>query len=45
MNQKTVVLTVVLFALIVLGMFTYASLKNKEAKDRVSSVFPLFDTV
>ncbi len=32
MSQKTVILTIVLFALIVIGMFTYASLKKSEVK-------------
>ena len=30
MSQKTVILTVILFALIVLGMFTYARLRSYE---------------
>ncbi len=32
MNQKTIILTGILFALIVTGMFVYASLKSKEAQ-------------
>ncbi len=31
MNQKTIILTVVLFALIVGGMFVYASIKAAES--------------
>ena len=38
MNQKTIILTVVLFALIVVGMFVYASLKNKEVHERAVSI-------
>ncbi len=34
MNQKTIVLTVILFSLIVAGMFVYATLKSKESKDQ-----------
>jgi hypothetical protein len=30
MSQKTVILTVVLFAILVLGMFIYASLRQDE---------------
>lgn len=30
MSQKTIILTVILFALIVLGMFTYARLRSAE---------------
>jgi Tfp pilus assembly protein PilX len=45
MSQKTIILTVVLFALIVIGMFVYASLRNNEAKERavsiVSSLIPV----
>ena len=37
MNQKTIILTVILFALIVIGMFVYASLKNEEAKESAVS--------
>ncbi len=36
MNQKTIILTVILFALIVIGMFVYATLKNSEVSERVS---------
>jgi len=39
MSQKTVILTVVLFALIVIGMFTYAHMRKGEiglANDRFS---------
>ncbi len=42
MNQKTIILTVVLFALIVVGMFVYASLKNKEGSARTSSAISHF---
>lgn len=38
MSQKTIVLTAILFALIVAGMFVYASLKNKEAKDQTGTI-------
>jgi hypothetical protein len=38
MSQKTIILTVVLFALIVIGMFIYASLINDEAKQRAVSI-------
>jgi Tfp pilus assembly protein PilX len=30
MNQKTIILTVILFALIVVGMFTFAKLRSSE---------------
>lgn len=30
MSQKTIVLTVILFALIVIGMFVFATLRNAE---------------
>jgi Tfp pilus assembly protein PilX len=30
MSQKTIILTVILFALIVLGMFTFARLRSAE---------------
>lgn len=30
MSQKTVILTVILFALIVIGMFTYARIRSYE---------------
>ncbi len=30
MSQKTIILTVVLFALIVIGMFTFAKLRSNE---------------
>lgn len=33
MSQKTIILTVVLFAIIVVGMFFYAYLKNNELQD------------
>ena len=33
MSQKTIILTVILFTLIVCGMFVYASLKNQEVRD------------
>jgi hypothetical protein len=39
MNQKTVILTVILFALIVVGMFVYASLKNQEIREQAVSVW------
>ncbi|MEY2664970.1 MAG: hypothetical protein RLZZ480_75 [Candidatus Parcubacteria bacterium] len=32
MSQKTIILTVVLFALIVVGMFMYAKLRSSETK-------------
>lgn len=32
MSQKTIILTVLLFALIVVGMFTYARLRHHEIK-------------
>jgi hypothetical protein len=38
MTQKTIVLTVVLFALIVVGMFVYASLKNKEVREQAGTI-------
>ena len=37
MSQKTIVLTTILFALIVVGMFVYASLKNKEVREQAGS--------
>lgn len=30
MSQKTIILTVILFALIVIGMFTFAKLRSSE---------------
>ncbi|MEN9920933.1 MAG: hypothetical protein RL538_826 [Candidatus Parcubacteria bacterium] len=30
MSQKTIILTVILFALIVIGMFTYAKIRSYE---------------
>jgi Tfp pilus assembly protein PilX len=36
MNQKTIILTVILFALIVLGMFTYARLRSAELSTGIS---------
>ncbi len=42
MSQKTVVLTVVLFALIVFGMFVYATLKSKEVREQAVSVSTSF---
>ena len=40
MSQKTIILTVLLFALIVVGMFTYARLRHHELKAVVQSVYP-----
>jgi len=37
MSQKTIILTVILFALIVLGMFTYARLRSYELNNEVMS--------
>lgn len=37
MSQKTIVLTVILFALIVVGMFLYARLRSAELDQTVSS--------
>ncbi|MEK7462061.1 MAG: hypothetical protein AAB618_00595 [Patescibacteria group bacterium] len=42
MSQKTVILTAVLFALIVVGMFVYASLKNKEVKEQAGAILSSF---
>jgi hypothetical protein len=39
MNQKTVVLTVILFALIVIGMFIFARLRHAELSEALSVVF------
>lgn len=33
MSQKTIILTVILFALIVLGMFTYARIRSFELQE------------
>jgi Tfp pilus assembly protein PilX len=38
MSQKTIVLTVILFALIVIGMFVFATLRNAELQARFSSL-------
>jgi hypothetical protein len=38
MSQKTIILTVILFALIVVGMFVYASLKGREVEVRTVSI-------
>ncbi len=38
MSQKTIVLTVILFALIVIGMFVFATLRNAE----LQAHFPSF---
>ncbi len=40
MRQKTIVLTVILFALIVIGMFVFATLRNAELQTLMES----FDT-
>jgi hypothetical protein len=45
MNQKTVVLTVILFSLIVGGMFVYASLKNSEVKEQAVLLFSSLTSV
>lgn len=48
MSQKTIILTVLLFALIVVGMFTYARLRHHEIKtgeqavSKVGNMFGLF---
>lgn len=42
MNQKTIILTTILFALIVAGMFVYATLKNKEAREQASTILNSF---
>jgi uncharacterized protein YneF (UPF0154 family) len=39
MKTKTIVLTVALFALIVVGMFIYTKLKNVELNEAVSLEF------
>ena len=36
MSQKTIVLTVILFALIVVGMFLYARLRSAELEETAS---------
>lgn len=41
MSQKTIILTVILFALIVLGMFTFARLRSLELQEGRASLFPL----
>ena len=33
MSQKTIILTIILFALIVIGMFTYARIRHSEIGD------------
>lgn len=39
MSQKTVILTVILFALIVIGMFTYAHLRSLEVSELEQSLY------
>lgn len=38
MSQKTIVLTVILFALIVIGMFMYARLRSSELDMRTTTI-------
>ena len=38
MSQKTIVLTVILFALIVIGMFVFATLRNAELQALLSNL-------
>jgi Tfp pilus assembly protein PilX len=38
MSQKTIVLTVILFALIVVGMFVFATLRNAELQALLESL-------
>lgn len=38
MSQKTIVLTVILFALIVIGMFVFATLRNAELQTLLPNV-------
>jgi uncharacterized membrane-anchored protein len=42
MNQKTIILTAILFALIVTGMFVYATLKNKETREQAGTILDSF---
>jgi hypothetical protein len=37
MSQKTIILTVILFALIVIGMFTFAKLRSQEIDSAAQS--------
>ncbi len=37
MSQKTIILTVILFALIVVGMFTFAKLRSQELSGMLDS--------
>lgn len=39
MSQKTIILTFILFALIVVGMFTYAKLRSAESQTGLVRVF------
>jgi hypothetical protein len=39
MSQKTVILTVILFALIVVGMFIFARLRHAEISEFLSPIF------
>jgi hypothetical protein len=39
MNQKTIVLTFILFALIVIGMFIFARIRHAEISEVLSSIF------
>jgi hypothetical protein len=43
MSQKTIILTVILFALIVIGMFTFAKLRSNETS-MVPSLFSITRT-
>jgi Tfp pilus assembly protein PilX len=38
MSQKTIVLTVILFALIVIGMFVFATLRSAELQALINTV-------
>lgn len=38
MSQKTIILTVILFALIVIGMFVYAKLRTAEMRQQTVTV-------